>query len=140
MKLYPEVILIGDHTRSCLTWTLDQETKRIEALAEEHPEMAEAMAKNGWTARAVAWGHIISGFLDQPDYGSYEDLRERCEKAARKLEHQAALEPVEVMAARLRGKAQGVRLAVSFLAEAHQSGRPDFAFDLHQADEIERRR
>lgn len=61
-------------------------------------------------------------------YGSYDDLLKRCEKAARKLEHQAALEPVDVMAARLRGKAQGVRLAVSFMTEAIQSGHPDFAF------------
>lgn len=68
MKLYPEVILIGDHTRSCLTWTLDQETKRIEALADETPELAEAMATNGWTARAIAWGHILSGFLAQLDF------------------------------------------------------------------------
>lgn len=69
------------------------------------------------------------------EYGSYKDTLERCEKAARALEHGAALEPVEVMAARLRGKAQGVRLAVSFLVEAHQSGHPDWAFALHQSDD-----
>lgn len=85
----------------------------------------------------AAVDRAVDSVLDRgpTGYGSYDDLLERCEKAARALEHQAALEPVEVMAARLRGKAQGVRLAVSFLAEAHQSGHPDWAFALHHSGE-----
>jgi len=78
-------------------------------------------------ARAEAIDQSGTAGLRSPmdDYGSYDDLLERCEKAARMLEHQAAHEPVEVMASHLRGKAKGVRLAVSFLAEAHRSGHPE---------------
>lgn len=68
MRLHPEVVLIGDHTRSRLTWTLNQETARIESLVEENAELAELMVKNGWTARAIAWGHLLAGFLDALDF------------------------------------------------------------------------
>lgn len=68
MKLHPEAILIGDHTKSRLSWTLDQETARIESLAAETPELAELMAANGWTARSIAWGHVLHGFLEALDF------------------------------------------------------------------------
>lgn len=49
---------------SRVRWTLERETERIESLAEQTPEMADAMAKNGWTARGIAWGHLLDGWLN----------------------------------------------------------------------------
>lgn len=60
----PEVMLLGDHTMSRVRWTLDNETDRIASLAAENADFADLMAKNGWTARSIAWGHIISGLMD----------------------------------------------------------------------------
>jgi hypothetical protein len=59
----------------------------------------------------------------------------RCEVAARALDHQAAHEVVNAMAARLRGKAQGLRLAVAFFEEAHQSGTADLLARPSSSDE-----
>ena len=59
----------------------------------------------------------------------------RCEVAARALDHQAAHEVVNAMKARLLGKAQGLRLAVSFFEEAHQSGTADLLADPIDSDE-----
>lgn len=61
--LHPEIMLIGDNTRSRLAWTLLQETDRLDALLTEQPEMRQVMAENGWTTRMLAWGHVLAGFL-----------------------------------------------------------------------------
>lgn len=62
--LAPEVVLVGDHTLSRVRWTLEQETARLDALVEDTPEVADLLAKNGWSTRMLAWGHIIAGLLD----------------------------------------------------------------------------
>ncbi len=66
--LTPEIVLLGDHALSRVRWTLDRETERIAALADEHPEVAALLASNGWSHRALAWGHIINGLLDLADF------------------------------------------------------------------------
>jgi len=68
VRLHPEVVLLGDHTMSCVRWTLDQETERIETLEAENPAMRAAMVENGWNARAIAWGHVIDGLLKLADF------------------------------------------------------------------------
>lgn len=62
--LHPEVMLLGDHTMSRVRWTLDNETHRIETFAAENEAVAKLLADNGWTARMLAWGHIIDGLMD----------------------------------------------------------------------------
>lgn len=71
--------------------------------------------------------------LCDPVLVAWADL---CEAAVRALDHQAAHEVVNAMAAHLRGKAQGLRLAVSLLKEAHQSvpgTRPANALDFDES-------
>ena len=63
-RLQPEVILIGDHTMSRVRWTLNKETERLQAAVDENPDLAEYLAAHGWTARMLAWGHIIAGVMD----------------------------------------------------------------------------
>jgi hypothetical protein len=53
---------------ACIRWTLDRETERIEALIAETPELATLVASNGWTARFIAWGHIIAGLIELADF------------------------------------------------------------------------
>lgn len=64
MRLHPEVVLLGDYDMSRIRWTLERETERIEALADDHPEIRQTLQANGWTGRSLALGHIINGLLD----------------------------------------------------------------------------
>lgn len=66
--LHPEVVLLGDHARSCITWTLNHEVERLDDLLENCPNIRETMAANGWTTRALALGHIFSGLLELADF------------------------------------------------------------------------
>lgn len=72
MRLQPEIVLLGDHAMSCVSWTLARETERIEALIADTPEMADLVVANGWTARSIAWGHIISGLIDLAHFDDEE--------------------------------------------------------------------
>lgn len=67
-RLHPEVILVGDYTLSCLRWTLEKETARLDDAVAENPDLAEYLAAHGWTTRMLAWGHILSGFMKQLDF------------------------------------------------------------------------
>lgn len=73
-RLIPEVILIGDHTMGRVRWTLDQETERLQATLDANPKVADHFASNGWTARMVAWGHIIHGLME---LGEFDDEKGR---------------------------------------------------------------
>lgn len=72
LRLQPEVILIGDHTMSRVRWTLDKETERLEAAIADNPDLADTLAANGWTARSLAWGHIIAGLMDVAQFDDEE--------------------------------------------------------------------
>lgn len=70
--LHPEVMLLGDHTRSRVLWTLEHEIDRIEALAADNEDMAKLLADNGWTPRMLAWGHILNGLMDAAGFDDEE--------------------------------------------------------------------
>lgn len=74
MILTPEVVLLGDHTMSRVRWTLDREVERIEGLIESEPELQQLVHTHGWTARSMAWGHIIAGLMDA---AGFDDERGR---------------------------------------------------------------
>lgn len=72
--LHPEVVLLGDHTMSCIRWTLDLEIQRLDDLLANTPTIWATMEANGWTTRALALGHIIAGLVDLADF---DDEKER---------------------------------------------------------------
>lgn len=64
MRLYPEVLLLGDNAMSRIRWTLNRETERLDTLRGEMPEVNALLLANGWSTRMLALGHIFNGLLD----------------------------------------------------------------------------
>lgn len=68
----PEIVLLGDSDLSKVRWTLRLETERLQAEVEANPEVADLLARNGWTVRMLAWGHLIHGLLDLAQFDDEE--------------------------------------------------------------------
>ncbi|GAB3251466.1 hypothetical protein [Kineosporia babensis] len=83
-------------------------------------------------AKQASWGHsratyqeILEAALPHLRAAILEDLRERCEQADRELKQMAVERKehgIDREAARIHGKAEGVRLALSYIGDAERTG------------------
>lgn len=68
----PEVVLLGSSAMSRVRWTLDREAERLQDEVDANPEVADWLARNGWTVRMLAWGHLVNGLLDLAQFDDEE--------------------------------------------------------------------
>jgi alpha-beta hydrolase superfamily lysophospholipase len=72
VRLTPEVVLFSDSLMSKFRWTIQHETERIETLAADNPEVGDLLRNNGWTARMLAWQHVIDGLAKLAQFDDEE--------------------------------------------------------------------